>query len=141
MNIEKLTDYMLTAANEHYPTLVRLMIECLTIIPFQTPPVGASGIKIVRQFWIKVLRDKEELERARVECWMYLDSHSASTNTEVPEFCALRAVICVLDEEAPSEDLEEGVDFFIHMLRGTLPEEDDNGFSLKLCTIVENFST
>ena len=93
MNLDKLTDHMITTVSDDYGTSVRLMIECLRVIPFQLPPVGSSGIEIARRYWTDHSVPKPDLERARVECWNYLDERSASTNTEEPEYCGLRAVI------------------------------------------------
>src|SRR5579862_8609514 len=102
MSLEQLTDQMLTTAKDDYGTLTRLMIECLELVPFRLPAVGEAATKIARQYWTERSLPASVLEHARVDCWNYLDQRSASTNTVVPEYCAVRAVICVLYPEAPS---------------------------------------
>lgn len=118
MSIYELTDRMIAVCNNDYAALARIMIECTQSVSPQLPPVGITGIKVARQYWVEKSVPASKLEDARVDCWNYLDERSASTNTEVPEYCALRAVICVLYEEGSSDDLGDVACFFNEMLQG-----------------------
>lgn len=140
MTVDELTDKMITLTSNDYATATRLMVECLQVIPFELPPVAISGVDVARRYWVDGSVPKQETERRRVECWDYLDELSASTNTDEPEFCAIRAVICVLYADPESDDLGEIVDFFNQMLRGTMIEDDENAFSKKVLAIVDKFS-
>jgi hypothetical protein len=140
MNFDQLTDHMIATANDDYATSARLMIECLQLIPFHLPLVGQTGTEVARRYWIHHSVSALDLERARVECWNYLDERSASTNTDEPEYCALRAVICVLYGEPPSDDIGELIEFFNQMLRGALNQESDEDFSAAVVSVVDGFS-
>lgn len=54
------------------------------------------------------------LEEARVECWKFLEAkHGNSTTVADREDMAVRALICVLwDEADEGEELEMGLDYF-----------------------------
>ena len=89
MSFDQLTDHMIATANDDYGTSARLMKdECLQLIPFYLPLVGQTGTEVARQYRIHHSVSASDLERARVECWNYLDERSASTNTDEPEYRA-----------------------------------------------------
>ena len=58
----------------------------------------------------------DQLEKARVSCWHYLDERSASTDFTTPEHCAIRAAICFL-YEGPTQggDAIDLVDWFLNL--------------------------
>ncbi len=140
MNLDELTDAMTATASGDYKTSVRLMVKCLRVIPFPVPDVVITGIELARRYWKHGSASETDLERARVACWNYLDHVASSTNTIEPEFCAIRAVICVLYPNAPSDDIGELIDFFNQMLRGTLAKDDEDSFSEKVMAVVEEFT-
>lgn len=123
MNLENLTDRMVALAKYDYETSVRLMLRCLAVIPIQLPQVAISAIDLATRYWNDRSIPKDELEEARVRCWNYLDEQSASTNTIDPEACALRAVICVLYEAPPSDEIAELIAFFNQVLFASFGNE------------------
>lgn len=64
--------------------------------------------------WLAGARTNGALEEARVECWKFLEAkHGDSTTIADREDIAVRALICVLwDEADEGDDLEMGLDFF-----------------------------
>jgi len=118
---------------------VELMIECLRAIPTALPTVGVDAIQTARRFWIEHSVPASNLEKARVACWTYLDERSASTNTDVPEYCAVRAVICVLYADPPSKDLGDLIEFFGEMLAGALNSGTHDSVFADLVPAVEDF--
>jgi hypothetical protein len=139
MSFGQLTDHMIATTNDDYGTSARLMIECLQLIPFYLPLVGQTGTEVARRYWTLHSASASDLERARVECWNYLDERSASTNTDEPEYCALRAVICVLYAKPPSDDIGELIEFFNQMLRGALIQKSDEDFLAAVVSVVDGF--
>ena len=116
MNLDSLIDEVIIVTSDDYEKCVLFMIHCLPLIADACPEIGGQGIRSATQYWIDESIDQAELERMRVECWNYLDANSASTNLEKPEFCAIRAVICVLYSEPQSDDNGELLDWFFKML-------------------------
>ena len=139
MNLYDLTDKMLAVSSADYDTSVRLIFACLKLIRFPLPQVALSGIEIARQYWIDGSVPRSAMESARVACWRYLDEQDATWNTEEPEFCAIRAVICVLHPDPPSDDVGDLVEFFNEVLRGALKDLDDDAFFRKVKCIVCEF--
>jgi hypothetical protein len=140
MSLDELTEHMIAVCNNRYTSLVRVMIECAQLAWSQLPPVGVAGIKVARDYWVEQSVPASKLEHARVDCWNYLDERSASTNTVVPEYCAVRAVICVLYAEPPSDDLGDIVCFFNAMLQGALNLGNDEAFTATVGSVVDSFS-
>jgi len=139
MSLDKLIDHMVAIVSGSYANCVRLMIDCLGVIPFRLPDVALQGIDVAKRYWMERSVPASELEHARVACWNYLDERSASTNTENPEYCGIRAVICTLYPEPPSDDIGELVCFFSEMLRATVPHESDEMFFEAVSFVVERF--
>jgi len=138
--LDELTERMIVAISGDYESSVRLMIECLQLISSPMPDPGSSGIALAKRYWLDQSVTSSDLEEARVDCWKYLDERSASTNTDEPEYCALRAVICVLFPPPCSDDIRESISFFNEMLRGALPQESDDAFAATVNSIIDRFS-
>jgi hypothetical protein len=130
-------DHIIESGNNDYASSMRIMIQCLQLIRCIVPAVGVASMKVARRFWEFHSVPTSDLERARVNCWQYLDERSASTNTELPEYCAVRAVICVLYAEPPSDDLSELVGFFVEMLAGALDHESESTFVSRVISAVD----
>lgn len=64
--------------------------------------------------WFAGVQPNGSLEEARVECWKFLEAkYGNSTTVEDREDLAIRALICILwDEANEGDDLETGLDFF-----------------------------
>ena len=91
------------------------MIDYISLIRSALPEISLIGLAIAKQF-----RDgavgSEELIHARVECWKYLKTHSADLDATTPEYCAVRAVICILyDGPVDGGDAGDLVDLFLQM--------------------------
>jgi len=140
MYLDDLTDRMTATVGEDYGKSVRLMIECLQLIPFHMPHVASIGLGVANRYWIKHSLLDSELEKARVDCWNYADERSESTDTETPEDFAVRAVICVLYEAPPEEGIDEAISFFNEMLRGALNEKSNQAFVKSINYIIDVFS-
>lgn len=80
------------------------------------PVVAAQGLAIARKFQNAEV-ELDQLEKARVSCWNYLDERSASTDITAPEYCAIRAAICFLyNGPAQGEDAIDLVDLFLTLM-------------------------
>ncbi len=121
MNLDEIVDNIILKTGDDYEKCVLFMVGCLALIPKPIPPVGIKSIDIATKFWLKNQVDDAQLEKARIACWHYLDSHCASTNIEESKFCAIRAIICVLYSNNPSSysDNDELLDCFFDMLIST----------------------
>jgi hypothetical protein len=91
------------------------MIDYFGKIRGPLPVVAAQGLAIARKFQNAEV-GPDQLEKARVSCWSYLDERSASTDFTTPEHCAIRAAICFLYEE-PTQggDAIDLVDWFLNL--------------------------
>ncbi len=138
INHDSLTDRMAAVANYDYNTSVRLMLRCLAVIPVKLPPVAISSFEVASRYWIDRTVPKAELEKARIDCWNYLDERAVSTNTIDPEPSAVRAVICVLYDAPPSDDVAELLEFFNQVLIASFGKQADE-LSCKVSSIVEEF--
>ncbi len=116
MNIDELTDIIINATADNYEACIRFLVKSLSLIQEFCPQVALSGIDVAHKYWIESSIDSAGLEDARVKCWKYLDAKSASNNTQEKAFCAIRAVICVLYAESPSQDNGELIDCFLQMV-------------------------
>jgi len=82
---------------------------------FTLPSVATDALDVARCFQ-RSQASAEQLERARIQCWEFLDAKSASTDFSQPEICAIRAVICILYAESPSEDVSELLSWFLTLV-------------------------
>jgi hypothetical protein len=96
--------------------VVQFMIASCDLITPWMPPVAVSALEVARRYWRGEARESE-LERARVECWEYLDGIGAATSTDDPQVCATRAVICLLHPALPQNDLFDLTHWFIDLTR------------------------
>jgi len=83
---------------------------------FNLPAVAIDALEIARRFQ-RSQASPEQLARARVKCWEFLDAKSASTDFSQPETCAIRAVICFLYAEPPSDDVAELLSWFLTLVK------------------------
>lgn len=89
------------------------MLAYLSLMSQPLPEVAARNLDIARQFLNGSLL-RESLFEARVSCWKYLDLRKASTDITKPEYCAIRAVICLLDDRpGDGGDAVDLIDFFL----------------------------
>ncbi|WP_437608113.1 hypothetical protein WMF20_45890 [Sorangium sp. So ce834] len=100
--------------NKHADRCVRFMVESCILIKDRLSDSGTSALVVAQRYWAG-LATENELEAARVECWQELDAKSWSTNTEEPEACAMRAVICVLYPRWVERDALEHMEWFMQM--------------------------
>lgn len=101
---------------DDYVKCMQLMVACIKSIHKSISRVGLDALDVAERYWIKKGLDPNALEKAREACWQYLDDRGASTNLIEPEFCALRAVICVLYAEPSSDDPSELLEFCFDMI-------------------------
>jgi hypothetical protein len=139
MTLDDLIDEIISITSDEYEKCVFFMIKCLSLIVKVCPEIGIQGINTATRYWIEKSIDQAELEKARVECWDYLDVNSASTNIVESKFCAVRAVICVLYSEPPSEDNGELLDWFFKML--TSVDTNTDSLFKDVLAILEDFKT
>jgi hypothetical protein len=124
MSIDDLIDEIIEVTADKYELCVILMLRCLQLISDEFPVVASQSMNVAIDYWLKATINCEMLDSARIECWNYLDSNSASTNIENSEFCAVRAVICVLYPEPNSDDNGELLDWFFKMILTILPDSE-----------------
>jgi hypothetical protein len=95
------------------PAFTEFMIASCELLTAHMPPVARDGIAVARQFWSGACT-AEELERARVRCWQFLDDLGvASTSIDEPRVCATRAVICLLSPREVVSDAFEVAHWFL----------------------------
>ena len=75
-----------------------------------------EALSIAEKYWIDKSLVAAELESTRVRCWRFLDERNAATNVQEKQYCALRAVMCVLYAEPPSDDIGELLEFFMEIM-------------------------
>ncbi|MDG9668718.1 hypothetical protein ONV78_13325 [Hahella sp. CR1] len=124
MDYELIIKDIIFVTCNRYDQCMKLMVSCLDIVEDYCPKIGIAGINSATRFWSEGIADADDLLQVRVESWKYLDDRSASTNTAVREFCALRAVICVLYASPPSEDNAEIVECFLGFLNIVEPNHE-----------------
>ncbi|KID58075.1 hypothetical protein JF50_04885 [Pseudoalteromonas luteoviolacea] len=124
MKVDDLIDEVIYVTADKYKYCIILMLRCLKLISDECPKVASQSMKVANDFWVKAAVNSEMLDSARVECWNFLDANSASTNIEQREFCAVRAVICVLYPEPFSDDNGELLDWFFKMLLNIVQDNE-----------------
>lgn len=116
ITLDELIDLVESAVGESYEKCIRFMLGCVVLVKNHLPDVGREAVEIAKKYWLGAKENPDELENARVKCWNYLDEQNASTNTQEKQYCALRAVICILYAEPPSDDISELIEFFLEMV-------------------------
>ena len=101
--------------NEAFRRVCNFVIAFVELFQGTIPLVAKDALIVVKAFW-RGDASAEQVELARIKCWEYLDSKSASTDFSNPETCAIRAVICILYAEPPSEDMAELVGWFLTLM-------------------------
>lgn len=97
---------------ETYKRVNHFMISYLSNMKDSLPEVAHNGLQIAEKFH-DGLSTHIDLENARVKCWEFLDKKSASLDVTDPENCAVRAAICFLYADPPSDDLPELLEWFL----------------------------
>jgi len=109
-----------------------VMLEAMESAQVPKPKIVQDALIIGREFQSGVASAKQ-LEQSRVSCWEFADSRSASTDFSDPEVCAVRAAICFLYADPPSEDLPELVNWFFILLEKAGGQVVDPESSLRKC--------
>jgi hypothetical protein len=92
------------------------MIDYVSKIRNPLPVVAAEGLAIARKFQDAEV-GSDQLQKARINCWNYLDERSASTDFATPEYCVIRAAICFLDQgSVRGGDAIDLVDLFLDLM-------------------------
>jgi hypothetical protein len=114
-----------------YDRARNFMIDYLFKIQKPLPDIAVQALAIARQVQNSQAAI-DQLMQARVHCWKYLDERSASTDLATPEYCAIRAVICVL-YRAPErgEHALDLVAFFLDLADRFEQQFDEAGALLK----------
>ncbi|KZN69229.1 hypothetical protein [Pseudoalteromonas luteoviolacea] len=139
MTIDDLIDEVIDFASGKHEKCMVIMINCITLISDKVPEVGERALEVAVKFWIEESADSTALDKARVQCWDYLNAYSASTNIKDAKYCALRAVICVLYADFKGEDTDETLEFFMKMFE--LIYKDTDKMINELLLIIEGFKT
>ncbi|MBR7784001.1 hypothetical protein [Undibacterium luofuense] len=82
---------------------------------FCLPVVARESLELAKRFQ-RSEASTAQLEHARIQCWEFLDSKSASADFSESETCAIRAAICFLYAESPSEDISELLAWFLTLV-------------------------
>ena len=114
--LDNLVDFFESQVAGDFDKCICVMLSCVVLVENHLPDVGYKSISIAKNYWLDGKKEQESLKGARVECWNYLDERNASTNTQEKRYCALRAVICTLYAEMPSDDIGEFIEFFLEMV-------------------------
>ena len=127
MNLNEMIHKIVSENNGSHETTMRLFIRLVELLPFELPVAFLQIKKVAHRFWLWNIGSKEDLERARVSCWEFLQENSLTYSLEDPFVCALRAVICLLYEEDPSGCQLEIIDFFTELLSRALGDTVEYG--------------
>ena len=93
---------------------VCFMLESCMLIRNCLSDRGTSALAVAERYWAGLVTESE-LEAARVACWQELGAKSWSVNTDEPEACAARAVICILYPRWSEGDVLEHVEWFMQL--------------------------
>jgi hypothetical protein len=115
-NLDQFVDRIALIGEASYDTCIRLLVECMALVKDDLPVIGLEALSIAEKYWIDKSIVSAELESVRVRCWRFLDERNATTNVQEKQYCALRAVMCVLYAEPPSDDIGELLEFFMEMI-------------------------
>lgn len=115
-NLDQFVDRIALIGEASYDTCIRLLVECMALVKDDLPVIGLEALYVAEKYWLDKSLLAGELEITRVRCWCFLDERNAATNTQEKQYCALRAVMCVLYAEPPSDDIGELIEFFIEMM-------------------------
>lgn len=95
----------------HYRRYVRCMIDGLDFVK-NLPPIAAEALRKADKYWRSELPTgvlAEEKERL----WAHIDGTTLSASTEA----VCRAVLCVLEELAPTDDGYDLLDWYLTFMR------------------------
>ena len=111
---EKILDEIVTRCKieEHVKESIDFMLDALDLIAGRFPP-EAKGIFLRAKSFHGGKGDREEIEKARKECWKINDKLPSPYTHWGPDVCALRALICVLYPKDGYEDIEQVLNFFL----------------------------
>lgn len=115
-NLDQFVDRIALIGEASYDTCIRLLVECMALVKDDLPVIGLEALSIAEKYWIDKSIVSAELESVRVRCWRFLDERNAATNAQEKQYFAVRAVICVLYAEPPSDDIGELIEFFMEMM-------------------------
>lgn len=115
-NLDQFVDRIALIGEPSYDTCIRLLVECMALVKDDLPVIGLEALSIAEKYWIDKSLVAAELESTRVRCWRFLDERNAATNVQEKQYCALRAVMCVLYAEPPSDDIGELLEFFMEIM-------------------------
>jgi len=96
---------------------MRLFCICLGALAGLLPLVASRAFATASAYWLDGEGAVHDLDRAREECWKYLDSIGSNTTLSSPAVIATRAVICALYPEPQGEEFdEETLRWFVMLL-------------------------
>ena len=91
-------------SDEGHIVLNRFMCHCLMAVRDTLPQVAQSALDEAWQFWGRGNGSKDELLKARLARWAYLESKGRSVDIIDREDAAIRATLCVLYADFESEE-------------------------------------
>jgi hypothetical protein len=97
--------------NEDYFLYMRFMLDCLSFIQDDCPDIGKNSISIAEDFF-EGKSNVEELTRARVACWEFLEKKKKNAGSRKIENNQMRSVICVLRPHRDPDDFFDILDWF-----------------------------
>jgi len=116
ITLDDIVDIIEANVGEGYDRCIRVLLGCVALVKSHLPDVGIEALSVAEKYWLEQSLSSDQLEAERIKCWNYLDERGASTNTQDKEYCALRAVICLLHAQQPSDDIGELIEFFLEMV-------------------------
>lgn len=73
----------------------------------------------------------EEVASVRVACWQELDAAGKTYDTDTPEACATRAVICLLYPDELPKDPFDSMDLLVELTNKVENHEDEQERTLR----------
>ncbi len=120
----------------------QLKVECLSILPFDLPEVGQTGIQIAWEHWFEHLHTQQFVSAAARNCRDYLQRRSAFVVPKAPEHFALKAIGIALSPfytDAVRDNYSVGLQSFAKNLRRAFCPDDDEVFLECLSPVVDAF--
>lgn len=104
-------------ASDYDPRRVPFMLDCAALAQSSMPSRAVQALETARAYSIREL-PLSSVREAIEGCWHDVDQNAINGCTDDPDTCAIRALICLLQEQSQpgSEDFVDLLSFFLNLL-------------------------
>ena len=114
--LEQIVESVDASVEDDYRKCMLIFLGCLSLVKDDLPETGLNAFNLAEQYWKKGDMEPGKLDEARISCWEYLDSNNVPASPIEKRDCALRALICVLYPDQPSDDIGELTECFFEFI-------------------------